>query len=110
MDGGPPVSAGRVFQGDVAGAALPPELVMSARAEEIKFTQSWNVWGVECRARAGKGPIGGRWVGHTKGGSDAPNVRSRCVAKDIAFCVGDSLFTAIPPPWSFEISALRSRD
>eukprot|EP00969_Alexandrium_andersonii_P135883 6011333-Alexandrium_andersonii.AAC.1 len=53
---------GARFRDDIAGAALPLELVMMARAEEIKFTRSWNVWGVrpvsECRARAGKGPIG----------------------------------------------------
>eukprot|EP00969_Alexandrium_andersonii_P191442 8455825-Alexandrium_andersonii.AAC.1 len=61
---------------------------MAARAEEIKFTQSWNVWDVrpvsECKARTGKGPIGGSWVGHNKGDSDSSNVRGRYVAKDIA--------------------------
>eukprot|EP00969_Alexandrium_andersonii_P155740 6886054-Alexandrium_andersonii.AAC.1 len=33
--GGLPVSAGRAFRDDINGAALPPELVMAARAEEI---------------------------------------------------------------------------
>eukprot|EP00969_Alexandrium_andersonii_P133204 5891027-Alexandrium_andersonii.AAC.1 len=73
-DGGLPVSAGRAFRDDITGAALPPELAMAARAEEIKFTQSWNAWGARPvsgrRARAGKGPIGGRWVDHNKGDSD----------------------------------------
>eukprot|EP00969_Alexandrium_andersonii_P353608 15440292-Alexandrium_andersonii.AAC.1 len=67
---------------------------MAAHAEEINFTQSWNMWGVrpvsECRARTGKGPIGGRWVDHNKGDLDVPNVRSRYVAKDIAFYKDDS--------------------
>eukprot|EP00969_Alexandrium_andersonii_P245142 10833754-Alexandrium_andersonii.AAC.1 len=56
---------------------------MSTRAEGIKFIQSWNVRDVrpvsECWARAGKGPIGGRWVDHNKGDLDVPHV-----AKDIA--------------------------
>eukprot|EP00969_Alexandrium_andersonii_P045568 2000397-Alexandrium_andersonii.AAC.1 len=60
---------------------------MAARAEEVKFTQPWSVRDVrpvsECVARAGKGPIGGRWVDRNKGGSDVPNVRSRCAAKGI---------------------------
>eukprot|EP00969_Alexandrium_andersonii_P158031 6983645-Alexandrium_andersonii.AAC.1 len=74
---------------------------MSACAEEIKFAQSWTLWDVrpvaERRARAGKGPTGGRWVDHNEGGSDVPNVPSRCVAKDIAFYKDDSLFAATPP-------------
>eukprot|EP00969_Alexandrium_andersonii_P138558 6127676-Alexandrium_andersonii.AAC.1 len=67
---------------------------MAAGAEEVKFMQSWNAWDVrpvsERRARAGKGPIGGRWVGHAKGDSDVPDVRSRYVAKDTAFYNDDS--------------------
>eukprot|EP00969_Alexandrium_andersonii_P252615 11164044-Alexandrium_andersonii.AAC.1 len=43
--------------------------------------QAWNVWGVrpvaECRARVGKGPIGGRRVDRNNWGSGSPNVRSR---------------------------------
>eukprot|EP00969_Alexandrium_andersonii_P087787 3872375-Alexandrium_andersonii.AAC.1 len=54
-DGGLLVPAGRAFRDDITGAALPSELVTAARAEEIKFTQSWNVWDVrpvsECKAR-----------------------------------------------------------
>eukprot|EP00969_Alexandrium_andersonii_P264864 11706968-Alexandrium_andersonii.AAC.1 len=61
---------------------------MAARAEEVKSTRPRNVWGVrpvsDCRARTGRGPIGGRWVDRNKGDSDTPNVRSRYVAQDIA--------------------------
>eukprot|EP00969_Alexandrium_andersonii_P355554 15444673-Alexandrium_andersonii.AAC.1 len=67
---------------------------MSARAEGKGFMQSWNARGArpvsERRARAGKGPIGGMRVGRNEGGSDVPNVRSRYVAKDIAFHKDDS--------------------
>eukprot|EP00969_Alexandrium_andersonii_P225864 9974401-Alexandrium_andersonii.AAC.1 len=38
--------------------ALLPELAATACAEEVQFTQSWNVWDVRpaagCRARTGK--------------------------------------------------------
>eukprot|EP00969_Alexandrium_andersonii_P065929 2907625-Alexandrium_andersonii.AAC.1 len=64
---------------------------MSARAEEIKFTQSRNV------ARTGKGPIGGGRAGHDKGHSDAPNARSRPVAKDVAFYKDDSYSQPLHP-------------
>eukprot|EP00969_Alexandrium_andersonii_P343224 15170965-Alexandrium_andersonii.AAC.1 len=74
---------------------------MSARAGKIKPAQSWSAWGArpvsERRARAGKGPTGGRCVGRNTGDSDVPNVRSQCVAKDIAFSKDDSLFAATPP-------------
>eukprot|EP00969_Alexandrium_andersonii_P294605 13021984-Alexandrium_andersonii.AAC.1 len=61
---------------------------------------SWHVRDVrpvsECLARAGKRPIGGRWVDHNKGDAETPNVRSRYVAKDTAFYKGDSMFAATP--------------
>eukprot|EP00969_Alexandrium_andersonii_P327993 14493938-Alexandrium_andersonii.AAC.1 len=54
---------GRQFRDDVTGAVLPPELAPAARAEEIRFAQSWQVWGVRPnavrKARAGKNPAGG---------------------------------------------------
>eukprot|EP00969_Alexandrium_andersonii_P199519 8812082-Alexandrium_andersonii.AAC.1 len=45
-DGGPPAQAEHAFRDDITGAVLPPELVTAARAEDIKFMQSWNVWDV----------------------------------------------------------------
>eukprot|EP00969_Alexandrium_andersonii_P213794 9440964-Alexandrium_andersonii.AAC.1 len=63
--------------------------------------ESWGVWDVrpisECLSRAGKKPIGGRWVDHNKGDSETPNVRSRYVAKDIAYYKEDSMFAATSP-------------
>eukprot|EP00975_Prorocentrum_lima_P052451 10995491-Prorocentrum_lima.AAC.1 len=63
--------------------------------------QSWQVWEVrpiaECREKTGKNPIGGRWVDHNKGDLKNPNVRSRYVAKDIAFWKDDAMFAATPP-------------
>eukprot|EP00969_Alexandrium_andersonii_P145019 6412252-Alexandrium_andersonii.AAC.1 len=37
---------GQAYRDDIAGAALDPELVASARAEEIRFVESWHVWDV----------------------------------------------------------------
>eukprot|EP00969_Alexandrium_andersonii_P098627 4352988-Alexandrium_andersonii.AAC.1 len=41
--------------------------------------------------------MGGRWVDHNKGEFLNPSVRSRYVAKDIAFWKGDAMFAATPP-------------
>eukprot|EP00969_Alexandrium_andersonii_P325369 14376999-Alexandrium_andersonii.AAC.1 len=38
---------------------------------------------LRCQERAGKMPIGGRWVDRNKGDGASHNVRSRYVAKDI---------------------------
>eukprot|EP00969_Alexandrium_andersonii_P206428 9120528-Alexandrium_andersonii.AAC.1 len=68
---------GQTYRGDITGAVLDSGLVESARAEEIRFTESWHVWSVrpisECLARIGKRPIGGRWVDHNKGDAETPN-------------------------------------
>eukprot|EP00969_Alexandrium_andersonii_P169023 7470723-Alexandrium_andersonii.AAC.1 len=37
---------GRTYCGDITGAALGPELVASARSEEIRFVGSWHAWDV----------------------------------------------------------------
>eukprot|EP00969_Alexandrium_andersonii_P088695 3913475-Alexandrium_andersonii.AAC.1 len=69
--------------------------------------ESWHVWDArpisEWFARAGKEPIGGRWVGHNKGDATTPNVRGRYVAKDIAFDKDDSTFAATPPLEAFRL-------
>ena len=86
---------------DISGAPLPSSLVAAARNEEIEFMESWGVWEVrpveECVQRTGKKPIGGRWVDHNKGDAENPKVRSRYVAKDIAYWRDDSMFVDTPP-------------
>ena len=86
---------------DITGVPLPTDLVAAARDKDIKFMQSWGVWEVrsveECIQRTGKRPIGGWWVDHNKGDGAHPNVRSRYVAKDIAYWRYDSMFAATPP-------------
>eukprot|EP00969_Alexandrium_andersonii_P321503 14205440-Alexandrium_andersonii.AAC.1 len=72
---------GQTYRDDITGAVLDPELVASARSEEIRFRESWHVWDVrpisERIARASERPIGGRCVDQNKGDAMAPYVRSR---------------------------------
>eukprot|EP00969_Alexandrium_andersonii_P202985 8969936-Alexandrium_andersonii.AAC.1 len=62
--------------------------------------ESWGVWDgrpiSERLSRAGKRPIGGRWVDHNKGDAESPNARSRYFAKDIAYYKDGSMFAATP--------------
>eukprot|EP00975_Prorocentrum_lima_P014338 3046681-Prorocentrum_lima.AAC.1 len=61
--GGARSQEGSEYRDATTGAVLNRKLVEEARAEEIRFMQSWQVWEVrpiaECRARTGKNPIGG---------------------------------------------------
>ena len=63
--------------------------------------EEWQVWEEvlisECLAATGKKPLGGRWVDCNKGDLSQPDVRSRWVAKDIAFYKSDEFFAATPP-------------
>ena len=51
----------------------------------------------ECWKNTGKAPIGTKWLDSSKGDEKAPNHRSRCVAKEIAYDKQDGLFAATPP-------------
>jgi hypothetical protein len=86
---------------EITGAALPPDLVRQARAEEINFMQSWGVWKrariAECWQETGKAPIGSKWVDVNKGDAKKPLIRSRFVVKEIATYKTDDFFAATPP-------------
>jgi hypothetical protein len=73
---------------EITGAALPPDLVRQARAEEIKFMLDWGVWKralvTDCWRETGKQPIGSKWVDVNKGDATKPQIRSRFVVKEIA--------------------------
>ena len=92
---------GTVYRDNLSGEILSPDLVATARKEEIDFMLDWQVWEevpVEiCRKNTGKGPLGGRWVDVNKGDSKEPNVRCRYVAKEIAYYKDDDFFAAMPP-------------
>jgi hypothetical protein len=93
-------SVGEVFD-EITGAALSPELVRQARAEEIKFMLNWGVWKrariTECWQETGKAPIGSKWVDVNKGDEKRPLIRSRFVVKEIATYKSDDFFAATPP-------------
>ena len=86
---------------ELTGEELAPALVRAARKEEVDFMLDWDVWEEvpveQCRKVTGKGPLGGRWVDVNKGDSTNPNVRSRYVAKEIAYTKSDDFFAAMPP-------------
>eukprot|EP00969_Alexandrium_andersonii_P364423 15464116-Alexandrium_andersonii.AAC.1 len=54
---------GQTYRDDITGTVLDPKLVESARAEVVRFMESWRAWDVrpasERIARTGKRPIGG---------------------------------------------------
>jgi hypothetical protein len=86
---------------EITGAALAPELVRQARAEEVKFMLDWGVWEraliTDCWAETGKAPIGSKWVDVNKGDAKKPQIRSRFVVKEIATYKSDDFFAATPP-------------
>ena len=63
--------------------------------------EEWEVWEEvpisDCLSATGRKPLGGRWVDCNKGDLHQPDVRSRWVAKDIAFQKSDEFFAATPP-------------
>ncbi len=86
---------------EITGAALSPELVRQARAEEVKFMLDWGVWErarvTDCWRETGKAPIGSKWVDVNKGDEKKPLIRSRFVVKEIATYKSDDFFAATPP-------------
>ncbi len=93
--------SGKEVYDEITGAALPPDLVKQARAEELTFMREWGVWRrtpiAECWAATGKAPIGTKWVDVNKGDAKQPLIRSRFVVKEIATYKSDDFFAATPP-------------
>ena len=85
----------------MAGAPLIPDLVRNAREEEIqefrKHKVSIKVPVKERMERAGKKPIGVKWVDVNEGGEEHSEYRSRFVAKEMKRGKGEDLFAATPP-------------
>ena len=75
------------FWNDVSGKQLDPDLVITARTEEIEETRRGNLYDKvdisECWDVAGKGPITTRWVDINKGDTVHPEYRSRIVAREM---------------------------
>ena len=85
---------------DQSGAELKPDMVRSARKEEIKYFKEMGVYEKvdvdQCWNETGKGPVGVRWVDINKGDDKNPLYRSRLVAKEYNDCVRPDLYAATP--------------
>ena len=91
------------FKDDLTGQVLRDDLVLEARAKEMKFFADKQVWIKVPRQRAhqrtGKPPISVRWVDTNKADEVEPNYRSRLVARQLKACdsSGASYFAPAPP-------------
>ena len=91
------------FRDDMTGQVLRDDLVKIARATELEWFHSKQVWLKVPRGRArdvtGRPPISVRWVDVNKGDEDEPKYRSRLVARQLK--VHDksntSFFSPTPP-------------
>ena len=91
---------------DAKGGELKVPLVRAARAEEMEFVRSRDIYSYstteECHARTGRPPVGTKWVDTNKGDDLRPNYRSRLVATEVRKPWSEKWFAATPP-----IEALR---
>ena len=89
------------FYDTVTGQMLKGQLVTEARLTEMGWLKSKNVWTKvpvrESYEKTGKGPISTKWVDTNKGDDEAPNYRSRIVARDVRKKGEDSIFAPTPP-------------
>ena len=93
------------FKDSVTGQPLEPTLVKAVRKLEVEYFDAKEVWEkrprAEALARTGKAPISVRWIDTNKGDDDAPNYRSRLVAREIRRRGKIPIFAPAPPLESF---------
>jgi hypothetical protein len=85
---------------DVTGTELVPDLVVTARREEMYYFKRLGVYRGVPRSHQkqhGGKIIGTRWVDVNKGDVEAPNCRSRLVGREFNVGRDDSLYAATPP-------------
>ncbi len=91
------------YRDDLTGQVLNDVLVKEARAKELEFFYSKNVWlkvpKREVHARGGRQPISVRWVDVNKGDDLNPKYRFRLVARQLKArdLSGQSYFAPAPP-------------
>ena len=89
------------FIDGMTGQPLDPELVKAARAKELQYFKDKGVWikrhREEAMRRTGKRPITVKWIDVNKGDDEAPNYRSRLVAREIRRAGEDPIFAPTPP-------------
>ena len=83
------------------GLPLDEGLCLAARKKDIDYFKSKVVWEMrsvkKARAKMGRSPISGRWIEINKGDDQAPNIRSRFVAREIRTAGKDVIFAPVPP-------------
>ena len=88
------------YYDEVIGRRMPPDLVRAARRGEANCTLDWKTWGwvdrVEGWRRSRRQPLKTCWVDVNRGDDETPDIRSRLVAKEIAFHKGDDFFAGTP--------------
>ena len=85
---------------DLTGMQLDAGKVVEARSKEVTYLRDKRVYDRVLRQHAVRNKwkiIRTRWIDINKGDDVAPNYRSRCVAKEIAFDKQEGLFAAPPP-------------
>ena len=86
---------------DVKGGPLDPREVKAARQKEIQYL--WDMEVYECsteaesKARAGRNPVGLKWIDTNKGSAEAPRYRSRLVCTEVRHKGVEPIFSATPP-------------
>ena len=87
--------------GYVSGAALDPNKVRAARAEEMEYVRKMDFFTKvpvsECFEQIGKQLISVRWTDINKGDVTNSNYRARLVAREINTHKRDHFFAATPP-------------
>ena len=94
------------YYDDISGRELDPDLVVTARREEVEFIRKMGVWREVDRPKD-QPVLKGRWVDINKGDTEKPRYRSRYVGKEIkrgskGALVAD-FFAAMPPLSSFKL-------
>ena len=86
---------------DAKGGELRMPLVRKARAEEMEFVRSRDIYSYstvnERLSRTGRPPIGTNWVDTNKGDDDNPKYCSRLVATEVRRPWSEKWFAATPP-------------
>ena len=89
------------FWDSSSGAALPPNLVKTAREEEMRELRKHRVYDIvpidECWRETGRRPVDTMWLDTNKGDQKTPEIRSRWVGKEFNVSARDDVFAATPP-------------
>lgn len=85
---------------DISGETLDSKAVSDSRREEINYYHQMDAFEVVPRhaaiERSGKNPVGGRWIGISKGDKARPLIRRRLLAEDFKLYKDYDLYAGPP--------------